>query len=220
MPEIEVSKLVLDYTVYPRHYIEEYNVNQLAEALRAGIELPPVIAEQDTFRVVDGFHRIPAYIKVYGLDVMIPVEFMTFAKDGEIFKEAAKRNIKHGRKLTSWDLKRCLSLAEDFEIEPEEIEKVLSITTKTAERLRLGSARVGNEVTARRPVPLKNTIRQMAGKTLTKEQEETNKKLGGHAQAFYINQLVMLIRSDLLDSGNERLMKQLADLRALLDEVL
>lgn len=220
MPEIEVSKLVLDYTVYPRHYVEEYNVNQLAEALRAGSEFPPVLVERGSFRVVDGFHRIPAYIKVYGLDVKIPCEVRAFESDVELFEEAAKRNVGHGRKLTSWDLKRCLSLAEDFEIEPEEIEKVLSITPKTAERLRLGSARVGNGVTARRPVPLKNTIRQMAGKTLTKEQEETNEKLGGHAQLFYVNQLVMLIRSDLLDSGNERLMEQLVDLRALLDEVL
>jgi len=60
----------------------------------------------------------------------------------------------------------------------------------------------------------------MAGKELTPEQAEANRRLSGMEQLFYVNQLILLIENDLLDRSNEKLLAGLARLRELLDGVV
>ena len=68
-------------------------------------------------------------------------------------------------------------------------------------------------------VPLKHTIRHMAGKKLTKKQAVANKRLGGMNQMFYVNQVITLIDSDLLDTDNVELMKRIETLAQLLQQL-
>jgi len=69
-------------------------------------------------------------------------------------------------------------------------------------------------------VPLKQTIRHMRGRNLTKEQSAANDKLSGMNQSFYVNQLITLIESKLLDSEDEQLFERLKHLHGLLEELL
>jgi hypothetical protein len=60
----------------------------------------------------------------------------------------------------------------------------------------------------------------MQGMELSKEQTEAIKTLGGNNQTFYVNQLLTLIESGLLDTGNPGLMERLALLRDRLVKLL
>ena len=57
----------------------------------------------------------------------------------------------------------------------------------------------------------------MSGRTITSEQQEANGKLSGMQQAFYANQLIILIESNLLDTENKELMIRLEKLAELLE---
>ena len=69
---MKASELLLDYDLYPRERIEPFNVNQMIEALTAGRELPPIIVDRKSLRVIDGFHRVKAYQRLHGPDAEIP----------------------------------------------------------------------------------------------------------------------------------------------------
>jgi hypothetical protein len=60
VPEL-ASALVIDFSIYPRQAIDDQHVSALAEVLRAGGTLPPIVAECGTLRTVDGMHRIRAH---------------------------------------------------------------------------------------------------------------------------------------------------------------
>jgi hypothetical protein len=69
-------------------------------------------------------------------------------------------------------------------------------------------------------VPLKMPVRHMQGIEITPEQAQAIKTLGGNNQTFYVNQLLTLIESGLLDTGNPGLMERLALLRDRLVKIL
>jgi len=61
MVKVALADLVLDYELYPRVRLSDMYVAELAEALRSGVVLPPVVVDRASNRVVDGFHRVKAH---------------------------------------------------------------------------------------------------------------------------------------------------------------
>jgi hypothetical protein len=74
-------ELVQDYSLYPRTVTDDAHVARLVEALRAGETFPPVVADKASRRVVDGFHRIKAYIRAEGDEAKCAVEWRDYADD-------------------------------------------------------------------------------------------------------------------------------------------
>jgi len=219
MREVPIASLVLDFSLYPRPDVDSQHVGYLAEAIRAGNELPPVVIDAASKRVIDGFHRVNAFKRVNGPDCKIKVMEKTYATEAEMFIDAMRYNAAHGRTLTRYDRVHCIVKAKEFKLDDEQIADALHLTVETLGQLRV--ERVGRLRVAGLPeVPLKRTISHMAGKSLTKGQQEANTKLSGMDQAFYANQLITLIENDLLDTANEQLMEKLQKLNELLDGVL
>lgn len=132
MATIKVSELVEDFDVYPRFDgVNELHVQRLAEALRAGQKLPPVVACAKSKKLVDGFHRRRAYVVVYGDDAMIPVELRKYKNDGELFADAIFLNTGHGRPIPLADTKAIVNRARAFGLNDLAITKALRLTTKT-----------------------------------------------------------------------------------------
>lgn len=213
---VKASELVEDFDLYPRGDVDSSHVLSLVQAIEAGTTLPPVIACKKTKRIVDGFHRRRALMRYYGDDVTIPVVLKTYKSDADLYAEAMSANAAHGRRLTSVDFSRAMTKGRALGMDDATIAKCLHLTIdKVTELVIDRSARCG-KIT----VPLKRTINHMAGKTLTKEQSSANDKLSGMNQSFYVNQIITLIESDLLDKSDGKLIERLRVLHGLLDEVL
>jgi hypothetical protein len=214
--KIKASKLVMDYTIYPREQIRSYHVSQIAEALEAGAKLPPIVADKKSQRITDGFHRFRAYQKVFGSEAEIPVIFKAYQNEGEMFLDAVALNATHGRNLTPFDRARVLVRAEELKIETPLIAKALNMTPE-----RLGELKVSRlGYLASKPVILKRTVAHLAGEDLTEKQAEYNRLAGGMNQTFYINQVIGLLESDAVDWEDEKVVKALKRLHYLLDEAL
>lgn len=217
MKKVKAAELVLDFDLYPRNNVDTHNVRNLVDALTAGAELPPAIIDKKSRRVVDGFHRVRAYLRKYGDSAEITVVEKSYADDAAMFLDAMRYNASHGAKLDPCDRTHCVLIAERLSIPLDAVAGALNMPAD-----KLGTLRVDRTATAGGlTIALKRTVAEkFAGRKLNKRQVECNEKLSGMNQVFYVNQLVELIEAKMLDLEDERLMERLKFLHGLLDDVL
>jgi len=213
---IPASKVVLDYNLYPRHQVDDTAVARLVDALRAEEALPPIVVDAKSMRVVDGFHRVTAYQRFAGPDAKVPAEVHTYSTDAEMFADAVRRNARHGRPLSRYDLARCITRAMELKLDPETITRCAAISADTYDRI------VRHKLATHRgrPVALKRTLAHFAGQPIAKATASANRRLGGMSQLFYVNQVLILLTNDLVDESNANLMEALQRLHRALEEFL
>lgn len=215
--KIKLSELVLDFSVYPRADVDSQHVSYLREAEDAGCQLPPVVIDRATKRVIDGFHRVKMWRSKYSdSDPSVEVIAKSYESEKDVLLDAIRYNANHGRTLTRYDRTHCILLGEKLHVPQDELASALSMTVERIGILkseRVGTLHVGKTNEA---IALKRTIRHMSGQRLTKHQSEVNDRLGGMNQSFYANQLIMLIEADLLDVNDDSLLESLGKLHRLL----
>lgn len=217
MKRIKLAELVIDHDIYPRININPKNVQDLTEAHTSGVELPPIIIDRKSKRIVDGVHRFKMYLKILGEDGEIEVVEKAYPSEAAMFLDAMKYNAPHGLKMDACDQTRCLIIAERLSIPLEAVAGALHMPIEKLGELRVHrTAKDAGGLT----IPIKQTIRHMAGKKFTKRQEEANDRLSGMNQSFYANQLIELIESKMLDVEDEKLLDRLRHLHGLLEGVL
>ena len=219
--KVKLNEVVLDFSIYPRTDVDGQHITYLREAEDAGSILPPVIIEGRSNRVVDGFHRVKMWQRKYKNEPNHKIEVIVkdYKNEEAILLDAIRYNANHGRTLTRYDRTHCILLAEKLHIEPEDLASALSMTIEKIGELkvgRVGNLHVGAAVSS---IPLKRTIRHMSGKKITEKQRMVNTHLGGMNQGFYVNQLIMLIESDLLDMNDEKLLESLNRLYSLMGRI-
>jgi len=214
--KVKITKLLLDYNLYPREQIQSFHVRQMVEALEAGTILPPIIVDRKSKRVVDGFHRVRAHRKLYGKDAEVSAIFRTYEGETQMFIEAIALNATHGRNLTPYDRARCLARAEELKMDPAVVAKALNMTVETLGRLK--TERLGYFHT--KPIVLKRTTAHLAGEELTEEQFAYNRQAGGMQSTFYIKQIIGMLEAEAIDWEDEKVVKALKHLHQLLDEAM
>ncbi len=127
---------------------------------------------------------------------------------------AISLNAHHGRNLTAYDRTHCIAKALAADITPAEIATLLNITTEKVTSYKVDRC-VRIEHT-RKVVPVKRPIRHLTGQEVTQEQADVIPSLGGNTQGFYVVQLCKLIKLNMIDTGDEKLMEQLEELHELL----
>lgn len=193
--KLPAASLVLDYNIYPRHHIDSANVSRLRQAIEAGEQLPPVIADRESLRVIDGFNRITAWLRIDEA-ATIEVELRDYADDAAMFLDAVALNARHGLALSTYDKSRCMMLAEQLTIDPEAIAGAMSITVDTAAKLRAVKTAYDDKGS---PLPIKRPLRHLAGSKLTKKQEHANQRSSGWSVRFHAEQIVQAIDGDIVD---------------------
>lgn len=214
--KVKASRLILDFSLYPRERLDSYHVKAIADSLRAGVLVPPILVDRKSKRVVDGFHRVRAYQKVYGPHRLISAILKVYPDEASMFLDAVTANATHGRSLSIWDKARCIAQAEALKLEPAQVASALGLTVERlvemkAQRL----ATYGME-----PVALKRTAAHFAGEELTEAQSSYNLKAGGLPQGFYVHQVIAMLELDAVDWKNEGLVKALRRLHDLLGKAL
>ena len=209
--KIKIETLVLDYNIYPRTEVDSVVVTDLVSAMEAGVVLPPILVDEESNKVVDGFHRVTGY-KRAKIDE-IEVIYKTYESDADLYLDAVACNAKHGRKLSRYDQIRIITQAEVLQISPEVIATALNITVERAEGLKIKkTAAVGKKI-----VPIKQTLWHLAGRKITQKQVDGNTRAGGMNPLFYINQVINLIENDLIDWENIKVVDALMRLGEMIN---
>jgi len=201
-----VKDLVFDKGLYPRNSPNFAHIGTLINALQSGQGLPPIIVEKVTRRIIDGVHRWNAYRKLYGEGYDAPVEVRTYPDDNEAWEDAVRLNAEHGLTYTEYDRTRILGEAEKRGITKEVVANLIHVPVNKLEKKFLSSTAEVRRVigsgsgkhNVRERVALRTSLKGLAGKTLSRKQEEANKK-GGLKAAYCASTLLELLDADLLD---------------------
>lgn len=167
------AELVLDFDLYPRSNVDSHNVRTIVDALAAGAELPPVIADKKSKRVTDGFHRVRAHLQHFGPDAEIDVIEKVYKDEGAMFLDAMRYNAAHGARLDPNDRTHCVIIAERLSIPLDAVAGALNMPVEKLGHLRVDRIARSEGLS----IPLKQTVKHMAGKRLTHRQVEANDKL-------------------------------------------
>lgn len=217
MKTVDVSSLVLDFDLYPRHSLDAANVASLVRAIEAGATLPAVVVDETSRRVVDGFHRIRATQRVHGPTGTIAVRWQRFATDADLFVAAVELNAVHGVRLTRYDEARCLLIADRLHVDPDTIAGALHVTVDAAAKLRAAKTAIAANG---KSIPIRRTSRHLAGRRLTAQQEQAERRTGGGSLRFYVDQVRNAVAGDLVDWDDEPTVAALAALDELLHPIM
>jgi hypothetical protein len=217
MEKIQAAKLVQDMNLYPRHYVNPYHVTTLREALKAGIEFPPVIADRETRKVIDGFHRIAALLRHLGDAVEVAVEWRDYKDEAEMFQDAIRLNANHGQKLYKTDWVRCAAIGEDLGITVEIVADCLSITVEKLEHV--CEVRTTANGDRAKSTVLKPGQEKWAGKRLSAKQQAAVRSTFGEIKRFAAV-LASNLEAQLVDLDDAEFVEELVKLKRVLDQVL
>ena len=220
---VSISDLVEDYAVYPRRKLDEQHVADLVQALNANATFPPIIAEEKTLRIVDGFHRTRAYRRVLGDSGKVKVEIRAYDTDAELFLDAAALNAGHGRKLARADQIRIAVRASELGLSTEQIAMALSVTAERVEKLQLrilvtdvGTSSDGGRLLV--SAPSKPVARHLEGRQITAEQAEAIDHGPGQRPVRLVHDLTNWLRAGVLDLTDDKLVDALLELAVLIGE--
>lgn len=169
--QVKALELVRDWSLWPRYEagdIDRTNLNRMKETLKAGLELPPIIVDRQSKRIVDGFTRHEAYLKLYGDTTDIPVEFHEYSNDAEIFIEAARLNAQHGLPLSPQDKIHVVLQGRKMGLPIMKIAEAIGMSKERAQdflKSRTAVTKRGERI------PLAAGALKLAGKKLNKDEE-------------------------------------------------
>jgi len=169
--KMKALELVIDWALWPRYEandLDSTNVSRMKEALKAGIELPPIVADAESFRIIDGVHRQKAHLAVFGKGAEVMVDLRKYSNDGEMYLEAARLNTVQGLPLSPKDKVHVILAGRRMNLPLAKIAEALGMRKEKAKELiekRTATTRKGERI------PLAAGAMKMAGKKLNKSQE-------------------------------------------------
>ena len=228
---IPASVLQEDEEIYPRLEVDPLHVSNLVEALRAGAKLPPVLVDQDTLTLIDGYHRVRAYKELWGENAQVPVQFKRYSSRAEMIRDAVEANVTHGLRLQAQDAIRSAWLLSKHGYDNAQISVIMRVTERKVERL---IARVAykpgtftpldlmpgetaipkSSVSVSDIVPTKRPTLHLSGKQLTEYQVDVHDRLvGGTNFTQMVRNLREAIDAELMPTHSKQLLQELELLR-------
>ena len=225
MPKVKIAELILDFNLYPRNHVEQFNVHSIARALEAGFKIPAVVADHKTKKVVDGFNRITAVKLIFGDDADIDVEWREYKNERAIFEDAMLLNSAHGERLNSLDMARCAIIADQLKIDQQRLAECLHAKPEWLESLRRRKVAEGPDG----PIPVKGTLAHLAKaqndaakaggkpKPFTARQVRANNEASGMPWYFLIDKAISILEAGLVPMDHPKALHRMKWMQELVN---
>jgi len=222
-----LDDLVLNEKYYPRVKVNWLTVLNYAESLKAGAKFPPITVTkwEDQYIVVDGFHRIEAYRK--NNISLIQAEVIKVNSEKDIFKEAIKRNITHGRPLSPYE-KRLIIVRgiNEFKLKKAELQDLLYIK---ADKFELFVGKKAVNVFSGKPLeehteilksPTAEAISENISPDILEKIKEEENPVYGMNQRSLLNNVLFLLKNDLINLEDKKIVDLLLEIRQEINKLL
>ena len=215
---VPVGSLDFDRDLYPRIDVSDYHVTEIIRAMEGGHELPPIVADRDTRKIIDGAHRWHAAIKKEVEE--ISVEWRDYADKTEMFKDACLLNSAHGLNFTARDRLKVIEIGQKFGLKELDFSVLLRTSQSYIQTIMPRIAYVPGTGEKIERVPLKASTRHLSGQTITPQQADAIKgNAPGTSYLLTVRQLISAVENDLLPPKGDHpvLWDELEKLTVLLD---
>jgi hypothetical protein len=221
---LPLAELVEDTSIYPRHTVDDAHVMQLALALEAGCELPPLLVDAASKAIVDGFHRGRAWKRVHGPQAAVPVVLRTYASRADMIRDAVAMNSSHGRRLDAIDQTRAANMLKKSGFEVAQISLIMHVPEARVRKLEVRLAKAGvatpTTVPGTKQITLKRSVAHLQGTQLTDEQAEAHGLMPGTSFLLIARQLTVGLKTKMVNLEDGPLVTQLKELARALRESL
>jgi hypothetical protein len=213
---LKISELEFDSEIYPRNEVNWLTAYSYSQAMRAGDVFPPI--RVGLFKgkkyAVDGWHRIEAKRLLKDEYVEAIVKRYDSLKD--MFVDAVKFNITHGRPLSVQEKVRLIHKLEEFKLDLAEISRIVRIPIDKIESFKMRVVYGPNG----KPVYLKSVVAKADVSEDVKVRVDQDKLSVRDAYGL-LSQLAELLESGALVFGEGDKLKELAvKVYSLLGEAL
>ena len=201
---IPVEEIVYRPDLYPRQGVSSYRVASIADAMEAGVVMPPIILAEGTMVLVDGMHRWRAAEKLRQETILADVR--PYESEADLFRDASLLNTGHGSNLTTYDRLRVIEISLRLGISEEDQAGMLQVSVSRLRAIQPRFASVADAVageTGLRAVParipLKASVRHMSGHVITQAQADAISAVApGSSYLLIIRQLASAVEHGLL----------------------
>lgn len=214
--KLSLASLVEDFSLYPRNHVDDVHITDLRRALQAGVELPPIVVDRASLRIVDGVHRRRAMLKHSGEQAVATVVLNSYPDDAAFFMDAVRLNAQHGRKLDRQDQTRIVLKMQEMKVEPYVIASTLFIPEAEVRTLAINVV-YGAE---QEPHPNKRGFAHLRGETLTPLQLQTIQSVRSGEVGRACRELVRMLQAQLVDLDDPKVVEQLRELSELIQKTL
>jgi hypothetical protein len=191
MSKIQLSKIVIDDSIYPRTAVSDFHVGRIVAALKTGVKLPPLMVEARTNRLVDGRHRFEA-CRREGYKTVEVIE-KVYSSEADLFADAVRLNVGHGEPLDQYCVRSAIIRLTEYGYRREQISEVVRLPIDQIEKIERGFAMAQNG----KPVALKGGLDHLKGRTLDPQQIEVNRHYSGSKAVFYVRKICDLLENDM-----------------------
>lgn len=193
-----LSFLIKEWSLYPRNDVRAGHVAEMVDALQTGASLPPIITDQHG-RIVDGFHRRDAYMRVYGPEHQVDVEVREYGGDEEeveaaAYADAVKLNVAHGLNLSSDEKIKAMLRLQEYGIDEDIIPMIILMPKPKVEKR---TFRVAIDK-AQEPVPLRGGDDHLKGRVLDDDQIAALRSRSGAPYGRLAREIIRGCQQDLL----------------------
>jgi ParB-like chromosome segregation protein Spo0J len=195
---VKAVLLVEDYDLYPRSAIDSVHVNEIVAAVEAGIVMPPIIVDEQSMRIVDGFHRKRAAMKRDGDEAEIDCDMRSYPSKKEMYLDAIRYNRGRGKDLNGSELTGAILKGSEMRISMDALAEVCGVTLERVKSILVDKTVEVRNASGTR-VALHRSVQHMSGKIVSSKQAEIIERSPGQPMTLMLRQLNDLIESDLID---------------------
>ncbi len=198
---MKISEVKIDDKLYPRTHVDFITGARYYNALKSGANFPPItVAKRDgKFILIDGAHRLKAHEQCG--ETHIQAQVFEGLSDKQIYIEAIKANVTHGRQFGTNEITQIAITLQDWNMSLDEISTIIRIPADkispfVAKRMTRISE-TGHEFALKKPL-------QVLAQAEVSEKdniEETQQKLSGVAQIRIVDTLNTLLKHNWIEDS-------------------
>jgi hypothetical protein len=210
--KLQAALLIEDYDLYPRSAIDSVHVNEIVSAMEAGVEMPAVIIDEESKRIIDGFHRVRAVLKSKGEQAEIECDLRSYPSKKEMYLDAIRYNRGRGKDLNGAEMTGALLKGSEMRISIESLASVSGFTVEKVKSI-IGVKTVEVKNTGGARIALHRSVQHMTGKIVSTKQAEVIESSPGQPMTLLLRQLNDLMETDLIDWTDSEVCIQFARLQ-------
>ena len=214
---LKVNQIELDNSIYPRINWSWQTSYDYAMSMKAGAEFPPITVAkvENKFLLVDGKHRLEA-LKM-NKEQYVSADVLEGLSTNDIYIEAVKRNINHGRHFSPQDKANIIVKLKDMRLDIGDISQLIRIPLDKIERFTMD--RMTNTVSGQ-TVILKAPSMNLKGVIVEDNFMEIQKPFSANGQGNILDQFITLLENNILNLNNQTIRIRLVKIKDLLDGIV
>ncbi|MFQ6057153.1 MAG: ParB N-terminal domain-containing protein [Methanosarcinales archaeon] len=215
---MKIKDIKFDKEVYPRENYSWQTAYQYQQAMKSGIKFPPITVGlyRRKYILIDGMHRLVAY--KWLKEKYISAEIKKGLSKKDMFILAVKLNSVNARPFSVYERALIITRLEKYKISPKVISKLVAVPINDLQRFKADRITYS---TAGEKVVLKSAVKHLSKKEIENPAVLENlQDTYSSTQLKLLNELISLIKNNLIDKNNPKIISKLIELEKHLKSFL